>query len=246
MDNAPITQLLLTLQFVPPVASLGPIEIAACSAEFRDEFPHFEQVSRAGPMPTDPSVAELSLSIGPARTRLSTSDGSRSILFQEDRFSYGWDRIVNLEESSGYPGFEIILTDAIKIWNRLRSIIENENADFTLLSAEIAYSDAFEAEHEGVAIPLHSIFNVISENYKSSMIGYNFTWSEPLQAVTGFIEMQVTGPAAAPFGVFTNLQTVGRFKPKAGWLGMADDFATVHDEILEAFKKLVNPAVRPN
>lgn len=247
-STAPITQLMLTVQFAPPIEPLGPIEIAECYASLRNDYPNFEQINRAGPMHPDPSVVELQMPFGVARTKLSSADGSRTILFQEDRFSCGWDRVDSLTGPSGYPGYDHVLADALEGWSRLRSILFGDRSAHSVpLAGEVVYVDAFASgDPTSGPAPLSSMFNILNPHYEVNLRGYDLTWNQPIEEMIGFLQMQITGPAMSPDGFMSRFQTTGRFKPRSGWNDIADDFIKVHDAVDRGFKKLVNPAFRPN
>ena len=62
MNDSPITQVILTVQFAPPV-NFSPAQVSDAFNEFRSELPVFEQVGRAGPMPVDPGTGHHSCAI---------------------------------------------------------------------------------------------------------------------------------------------------------------------------------------
>jgi uncharacterized protein (TIGR04255 family) len=116
-DQAPITQLMLTVQFFPHIQNLNPIDLADLYAPFRADFPVFEQVPRAGPMPLDvnDTVAEVSFGLAP-RYRFVDNRNEFSIFLQNDRFSLNWGRVNALDGPSEYPGFDSILSKAFEFW----------------------------------------------------------------------------------------------------------------------------------
>ena len=107
-EEAPITAMMLTVQFAPPLPSLNLPQLVDAYNPFRQEFPGFDQLPPAGPMPLNMSMQNVFFPPTP-RSRFLTADERYHILFQNDRFSFAWNRLSPLSQPPEYPGFVAVL-----------------------------------------------------------------------------------------------------------------------------------------
>jgi len=243
-EKAPITQLGMTVQFNPPLLPLNPIDLADAYAPFRPAFPIFEQVARAGPMPLEAGVFELMSPFGHPRNVFFSPDRALAIFFQEDRFTYLWNRTNGFDEASGYPGFSECLKSAIEHWDNLARMLFKPDERPEALVGEILYQDNFYIDANADEGNLADIYTVLSDNVKIKPANYNFQWTEPLPEA-GFLLTQIQGPVIANERTASLLQTTARFRVSDSWDGLEKSFNAGHDAIADSFTRLIHPAFRP-
>lgn len=243
-SKAPITQIALTVQFGPPVSPLNPLELAAAITQFSNEFPNFQPVNRAGPMPVEPNVQQVEFQVNAAmRTSLSSADGQWSLLFQEDRFTLGWNRTAPLQGDSGYPGYAHVLQKALNGWSQLHPLL-SRNQMIEPLVLELVYVDAFRAADlkDG---ELSSLFTIMNPGFEAKMVQCNLSWMEPI-ADAGIISTQIAAPAGIDNGSdVIQLQNTARIRASGSWDSLEHDFNRLHDTVLASFKNLVREDYRP-
>lgn len=242
-DHAPVVELLLTTSFTPSPRPLSVPEMANLFNLFEAELPLFQQVQAAGPMSFN--FGEVFVQVGPEPTRIrfASPSSGRAFLFQNDRMSYGWNRIAPLSGKSGYPGFENILSEAIEKWSVVRDWLKSEVQTIVEPAVlEVSYADGFMLNvKDGQTIGLGSSLAAISHDHLVDALNYQHSWSRPLTSETGFATYSISGPQLAPDGSTAEVMTsVGLFKPEAGWSGLRNQFLNVRQELGRAFQSLVN------
>lgn len=240
-DKAPVTQLLLTASFRPALGALNVLQFADLYRTFEPDFPQFAQVAPAGVMAYKPGVTpDLALS-GAPRVQFSSSDGSRFLLFQEDRFSYGWHRQSSLDEDPNYPGFETILGDAEKHWSTIRAWISKTMGLEILPDVlEVVYGDAFEVHTaENEPIPLAETFTFL-RSVGTKMLSFEYQWVEALPVEEGIVIVSVQGPALTVYGrPVATMSSTADFKANESWDQIRGQFGNVRGAMNEIFQRLV-------
>lgn len=246
-DEAPVVQLLLTASFSPSLDFLSIIDLADLYALFREDYPVFQQVNRAAPMTADPSQVQLpGIQVGALpRLSFSTADSSRRMMFQSDRFSFGWARISDLSELSGYPGFDAIYGLFREYLQRVREWVSARGIEISPHVGEIVYTDAFFVGADGsvAGAPAADIFAIINPELRFPVTSIDCTWIEPLKGGSdGFVRSTASGPALSPSGAYMmTLETTANFDLSGGWTVFDHGFDVAHRAGLEIFKRVVNP-----
>jgi len=190
-----------------------------------------------------PGVAPEAQLSGSPRVQFASADGSRFVLFQEDRFSYGWHRQSPLDEDPNYPGFDTVLQDAEANWRFVRKWIK-ETFDLEVVPdvLEIAYADAFEThDSKGEPIPLAETFTFLN-SVGTRMLSFEYKWMEPLAdpLENGFASVTVQGPALTVYGrSVTTMASTASFKAGPSWEDIGAQFDRVHANMNEVFQRLV-------
>lgn len=240
-DEVPITQLLLTVSFEPSVGTLNVLQLADLYKQFQSEFPQFAQVQPAGPMTYKIETLPEVPSTGLPRLQFLTADSSKFILFQEDRFSFGWFRQSPLDEPANYPGFEALAQEALSRWSTARSwLAENVGLVVKPAVGEVLYSDAFETHgQDNVPIPLSSNFSFLN-SVGSKMLSFEHKWVEPLPEEEGIAVVNIQGPALTVYGrPVATMTSSANFKAADDWDNLAPQIENVRQALGEIFKRLV-------
>lgn len=244
LEIAPISQIFLTIQFAVPYGNLNPIRQAEVFSVFRDRFPIFEQVTRAGPMPTEiVDAIQVFPQFGDARTVFYNEDRSLAVFFQDDRFSFSWDRISPLDQPPEYPGYDAILEQALAAWRQLDTLILH-SGDSEPLVGEIVYMDHFAGDPAEGFAGLGRIYAPLAPDYESAASRYVFTWAQPFNEA-GSLQTQIQGPVFFGGHVATQLQQTARFRLAGGWEGLKAGFDKAHSSVEKSFKSLIRPDFRP-
>jgi uncharacterized protein (TIGR04255 family) len=247
MTIAPATQVIITLQFASPIRTLDPLEIASLYNHLAAKFPAFEQVPPAGPMPykltqldgSEPT--EYSPPLMP-RLKFTAADGSRVLLFQLDRLSYGWQRTVDLSEQDDYPGFDSLLEEYTAAWHEVSSWIEERTSEAPQPRiGEIAYVNGFlTRDVDDNPIRLSDIYCFIRPNPDGTPInGYSYSWNERLNVADGVLSVVAQGPVITPSSRPATLLTLTATFVVANVTAFAEDFLAVRRRIHETFSRTV-------
>ncbi|MEG3162265.1 hypothetical protein U1763_17320 [Sphingomonas sp. LB2R24] len=246
-EKAPVVQLLLTASFSPSLDFLSIIDLADLYALFREDYPVFRQISRAAPMTADPfQVRVESIQVG-ALPRLSftAADPSRHMMFQSDRFSFGWARVSDLSEPSDYPGFDALYALFREYLERVQGWVLARGIEISPQVGEIVYTDAFMVGENGIVAgaPAADIFTIINPEIRFPVTSIDCTWVEPLTGgIGGFVRSTASGPALSPSGShMMTLETTANFDLSGGWAVVDQGFDVAHRAGLEIFKRVVNP-----
>ena len=209
MAGAPITQVIITVQFATALRALNALEISEIYQAFASDFPVYEQIAAAGPMPykltqldgTEPVDYEMP---NIPRLSLSAPDRGRLIMIQHDRFSCGWQRTVPLGDEDGYPGFAEILSLFASSYERFLATVEEiTEVRPKAKVAEIAYVNAFLTRTpDGDKVRLSDLYTFIrAAEVPVSINGYQYTWNERLRVADGVLVVTVSGPVKLTDGV---------------------------------------------
>lgn len=245
---APIVQVMLTLQFAPPLSNLDPVTVADVFNAFRAEFPVFEQVARAGPMPVDPDVLEIPNPLGSPRNSFLTDDRSKAIMFQDDRFSFLWQRKPGSDLE--YPGYDAIVSEALAHWRKIEKIAVVRSAHALMpLVGEITYTDQFLLSQQSPAQQMAAIFAPLDRQFSTDARRVQVSYSEAA-GPDGFYEVQIVGPVPIPEPIgesklCAQMQTIGRFPIRDSWDGVSAGFNRMHDHVKSAFTHVVRSEFRP-
>lgn len=249
-DPAPITRLLLTLQFKQVLASLTILDWAELRALFAEDFPVFGQVPRAGPMPTTLGDAVIELGTGWPRLSMSSADLSRTILIQDDRVSFGWNRVAPLTADPEYPGFTAILSDMLAILSAITDFLKERALEvLAIRTGEVYYADAFIiAMKEKQIRQMQDVFSCVNSIPDFKFGNVRLHYQLPIVAeldlgITGLSETVISGIFVDAEGLGVSLlETTVRFDvgdqtPEA----ISQNFKAAHDEASRLFSTLVKP-----
>ncbi len=250
--NAPVVEMLVTVQFSPSLDTLSIIDMADLYGLFRSDFPVFSQVPRAGPMSFDPVEAIVHIEQTGDQPRLSfaSEDLSRLVVFQNDRLSFGWLRVAPLHNNPSYPGFQNIFASLVDALKRLQAWIAGRGlAPIKPRAAEVSYQDAF-AIHNAAGeqtLPVSDVFNFINPDLKFPKFRFNYAWSELLpDDLPGFATVSASAPALVADGTEVMLlQTWASFNPGTDWDALPDKFEAAHQAVLAIYHRVVNTAAVP-
>ena len=243
--NAPITQVMLTLQFQPFLGALNIVQLADVRNLFAEGYPIFSQILRAGPMTGKLSELPIGAESRMPRLQLIKSDLSGGIAFQEDRISLSWDRTALLEHDDGYPGFDAVLDEFLEAVRRVREHFVG--IGIGIISprvGEIIYTDrVITGRADGQQSNLGDVLSAFTPNFAGDAVIYNASWKTPfaIEAFEGYINVEVKGPDLAPFDLVTaNLQTMGSFDlVGCDWNDLRSPFLSVRGLIGDVYQKLV-------
>ncbi|WP_174298867.1 TIGR04255 family protein [Sphingomonas bacterium] len=246
-DEAPIVQLFLTVSFTPALSDLSILDLADVQRLFRDEFPVFKQLKRAGPMSfqleqNEPDLAQI---MGLPRLAFASESTGTQVLFQNDRVSFSWNRTSTLDAKPDYPGFDALFTQfkrhigAIVSWAGARDI------EIAPSVGELAYTDAFTLQTEdGTPRCISDIFGFVSPPEKNPAYMFDYSWAESLpDEQDGYLDVTASGPASSPDGVeVATLETTARFDASGGWSDLSRPFGSAHQAAHGLFRRVVKPA----
>lgn len=240
-SHAPVVQLLLTVSFSPSLGNLTILDLADIAALYRDAFPVFQQVSRAGPMSSraHEAVVTLPMPMHP-RIALSSATSRYQILFQDDRMSFGWVRGTELNEPNDYPGFSAVFRGLMDNVQRLIGWAGQRGVTISPTVGEIAYTDAFALL---AGKPLSDIITLLNPDGKLPVTSFNYGWTQPWpNDREGYVEGLFAGPSLSPEGRrVATLETSARFNPGATWHELEAGFADGHAVITDTYRELVKP-----
>lgn len=252
MTYAPLVQLLFTVQFAEPLAPLNALEIASIYGSFVPDFTEFAQVDPAGPMPHRFEQLEDASQLPPViatmpRVQITGDNGSRVILFQNDRFSFGWQRMNALGDDPSYPGYASLRDSAVEHYGKFcRALSEIGRGTPTLLASEIAYTDAFpDRDRDGTPRRLSSIFTFLRAPTERYLVrGFEYSWNEEMDR-DGIVVVKAYGPVVTPNGITAAfLQATATFPtPAAGPNELKEAFDWAHVHVTTIYKRVVE-AVR--
>lgn len=252
MTIAPASEVIITIQFKTPVRTLNALEIARLYEAFSPPYEQFDQVAPAGPMPFKLTHLDGSEPIeyapSMARLRFATAARNRVIMFQPDRFSFGWQRTVGLDQQDDYPGFDALLDEGMAEWTKLRSWFAN-TLDVSLEPnvAEIVYVNAFVTRTpEGEKIRLSQIYNFLNPTPPPvSVNGYAHSWNQRLDGMEGVLIASAEGPVITPAGIPATLLTLAGTFLLSSEDSIEADLLKVRGIIGETFKRVINAERRP-
>lgn len=248
MTHAPLVQLLFTVQFSEPLAALNAIEIATIYARFSPDFDGYGQGDPAGPMAhrfeqlEDPTQLPPVIATMP-RVQFTSAEGNYLLLFQNDRFSFGWQRTGALNEDPGYPGFATVRDAAFNHYDKFCSALAALGRDIpTLLASELAYTDAFpDCNVDGTQRRLSSIFTFLRQPAERYVIrGFEHSWNEPMDR-DGIVVVKAYGPVVTPNAITAAfLQTTATFPtPAAGPSELKEAFDWAHGHVTTIYERVV-------
>ena len=245
-DEAPIVQLFLTVSFTPALSDLSILDLADVQLLFRDEFPIFKQLNRAGPMSfrLDRDEPDLARMMGLPRLAFSSEEAGTQVLFQNDRVSFSWNRTSTLKARPDYPGFESMFS---AFEHHIKTIISWAGARGVEIApsvGELAYTDAFVLQTEdGTLRPISEIFGFVSSAEKYSVLMFDYSWAESLpDEQEGYLDVTASGPGSSPDGVdVATLETTARFDASGGWGDLSRSFGSAHRAAHDLFRRVVKP-----
>jgi uncharacterized protein (TIGR04255 family) len=243
----PITNVMVTVQFVEPLPNFNVIELGKLAERFLDRFPTFNQVNPAGPMPTNiaqlTGVEETRAPIANfPRLKFDTQDGQLTLLVQQDRMSCSWQRSPGDDGNSLYPGFETILDN---LYENVESLSSYLGADLVPFAGEIAYTNYFKTSSSEGKVRLSSIFSLIeATDDPINMNGFTFSWNEILDRENGTIQVTIGAPPVSPIPeAFALLELTGikAFDVEAS---LKDNFLSLRMDLRKSFHRIVNSSFR--
>lgn len=253
MVYAPIVQQLLTLQFEEPLPPLNALHIAAYCRSLGERFQRFEQGDPAGPMPyrlahlDGREPAPVVVSTMP-RIAVTSADGSRVLIFQNDRFSYGWQRTQALKFDPDYPGYATLRQEAAdefaQFCDQVERLIQRRPR---IAVTELSYTDAIpDRDQDGTVRRLSSLFTFIATDQPPRTVrGFDYSWNETLDP-DGILSVRVYGPVVTEGDVTAALLTT-----TATFENRANDFSeaaagldAAHERITLTFSSVVRESRR--
>jgi len=244
--HAPVVQLLLTVSFSPPIENLTILDLASVAALFRDEFPVFQQIARAGPMSAqanaDHAIFPAWVSATP-RISMSSTESRFQLLFQNDRLSFGWVRGSSLDEPNDYPGFTEIFENFETHVGQIVAWAKQVGSEIRPAIGEIVYTDAFPLT---MGKPLSDIITLLNPIGKLPVNSFNYNWTQPWpNEREGYVEGLFAGPGLSPEGTYVaTLETSARFEINAAWDGVEAAFKDGHAVMKDIYEQLVKPPYR--
>lgn len=241
-DGAPVVQLLMTLAFQEAIVGIGLLELAEIAALYRDEFPVFGQIGRAGPMGINPNEVAVMIG-GMPRISLSTGDARYNIFLQEDRLSFGWNRTSPLDSPHDYPGFSATYKRLKRHIERLSDWSSRRGQTISPGVGEVVYTDAFQIARETNLGDIYALFAPTDELPVSA---FTCSWNQPWPSERGgYVSGAIEGPVLSAEGVTTTtLETTARFWSGGNWEACDAAFEEAHDAITSVFEKVVKPEAR--
>lgn len=239
---------MVTAQFAEPLPNFNIIELGRLAERFLEEFPTFNQINPAGPMPTNiaqlTGLEEMRAPVANfPRLKFDTLDGQFTLLIQQDRLSISWQRSPDENGKSVYPGFEDILKTLMRSIDNLNSHVDQDIVPF---AGEIAYSNFFETSSENGKIKLSSIFSLIEAvEDPIHMNGFTFSWNEILDEENGAIQVSIGAPSISPTPesfVLLELTGIKAFSQDAA--DMPRNFLDLRSSLRESFRRIVNASFR--
>lgn len=253
MVYAPIVQVLITVQFEQSIPPMNALQIASYCQSVSDRFKIFEQGEPAGPMPyrhaqlegrEEPPVVVSTM----PRIGLKSADQTRVLLFQNDRFSYGWQRVAALGSDPEYPGYEVIRNEAEREFESfVEACLRIVHSRPSIRVAEIAYTDALpDRDIDGSTRRLSSIFSFLDPEGPLRIIrGYDYSWNEELEP-EGILSVRAYGPVITEGDVTAALlTTTATFEQYASdFSGVVAELNMAHDRSLSVFKSVIRESRR--
>ena len=251
-DNAPVTQMVLTVSFGPQLSGLTMLDVADLYNGFKDRYPVFQQVPVAQPMSAAMPQQQPIFQFGPVpsmlpRALFADSLLQTSVMFQHDRLSFSWGRLAPLGERDTYPGHDAVIAtlyDEIKVlqdWVSARGLPTLQPQ-----VGELAYTNAFELTARGETRTLADIFTFYSNPRRARMNSFTCAWSEGGQSNPGEGHVNATVQAAAlpdgQPGVLFQLLGLADLAGKS-WMEARLQLQKLHDQIAEIFLGAVHPSV---
>lgn len=241
----PISQLLLTLRFEPAAVGLSILDLGKIRELFSADYPVFQEVARAGPMPLHPANVEPEVGGIMPRLQFLSEDLSLKVLFQDDRVTVGWSRVSPLDQDADYPGFSVTLSRLIETYTTIARYLKDIGAaDPSPATGEVFYVDAFNMlRPDGTLTPLEEVFTFYRSNeaFGFNQLSFVFRriYEEPFE---GQSETGVSGYYNGPNGeVMVTLQTVVRFGITDADTDLVQPFKAAHKIANETFSVLVKP-----
>lgn len=243
--NPPVVEMLLTVQFSPPLLNLNLLNIAELAGALKEQYPLFNQVDRAGPMSPFHGQPAAFIASNMPRIMLLSEDLSFRVYFQDDRLSVGWNRVVGLSDPANYPGFDEIFTRFESTVSILQEFVQRHGFDIVgPVVGELVYVDQFVVSDNGTDISQY--FSFLDPTLTLSMSSMNYTMVSPHEASVGFTEAGVYGPFQLPTGEFVfGLQTTVRFGiNEHGWDDLKGPFQEARQHANDTFQALVREKFR--
>jgi uncharacterized protein (TIGR04255 family) len=244
IKNPPIMQLVLTVSFTPPLEGLSIIDLADLYAQFRDEFPIFAQVQRAGAMSYKPFEATMTVGDMP-RVIFGAEGASVQVGFQSDRLTMLWSRTTPIAAPANYPGFDDIVARYFAAMFKLQAwMAARRLPEITPAVGEVAYVDALPLDVAGAdqRRPISSVIKTVNPDVLFPMISLEHAWNEPLTGdLEGFVRVQITAPNVMADGtVAVGFDTTVSFAPGGSWSEARINFEKAHQASLAVFERVVN------
>lgn len=248
LEFPPITEMVLTTQFEPSLLALGILDVATVFESFKDRFPVFKEVPQAGPMRPDPRSAVTHAISAIPRLQFATEDLSRLVLFQNDRFSFAWQRTTSLEEQCDYPTFEPILEEYISERGRFLDAVRRlPFPEIRPLAIEVAYVNALTLGKEGKRRRVSDVVTFFDNPREAPLISLDVSWTELLRAEEQELRSELSGvvnvscgPGNSPEGdpmLILSLTAVADAR-NVDWNDVSL-FEEAHAKISEVFKSSV-------
>lgn len=250
MRNPPVVQLILTASFAPTLDTLNMLDIADLFGEFREHYPVFQHLPRAGPMSFVPFQASLELNHNMPRVGFGNADISEQFMFQNDRLTFAWTRTTGLSENANYPGFDAIASKLYGGLEILRKwLMKRGHAEPVPIVGEVFYDDAFSILlPSGVSRGVEDVFTFMDPSHRSDRLAFQHSWTESLQGeVPGFAHVSVSAPALLADGSSAiRMITSVSFDAAQNWAAMRERFSVAHGAALGIFDRVVKPEIRAN
>jgi len=254
--NPPLIQVALTIKFAPALSSLTMVDVATLYSLFKERFPHFVQIGRAGAMGTDPrDFIPDEIGSGLPRAHFFNPSEPYAMYFQDDRITVLWNRQTPLEIDPSYPGYKGVLNQMGDAVGLLRSWLDRQSFPPVVpIVCEIAYNNAFLAEVDGERRKLSDVFTVWKPERFPVMTGFNLGWVEllreaelersPDQRSTGIVTVGAGAGMTPDNKPVVLLNLIGTSTiPDNGWVLLPQPFNEIHEKLTEVFESLVEKSV---
>lgn len=257
LKNPPVVTVILTVQFTPALSALTMLDVVGVFDLFKDRYPVFAQINRAGPMIVNPLKGAVFDLTQPdqqlPRVAFTSEDSSRAIYFQDDRVSLSWSRQSGLDEPTDYPGYEGLRDSLLEEADRfVRWSSANNFPEVRPATAEVLYINAFRMDLGDRRRAMSEVFTFFNNPRKARMVALDFAWTEfvrPPELVagakdtSGLVHMQTSSGIAPTGKPVVTFQLTGTSQADHTWNEMKRTLDEVHDRIAEIFDAAIQDEV---
>ena len=215
---APITQMVVTLNFGSALAGLNLVEVVRLYEQaFEADFPVLQPIPPAGPMSANLAqvVGGQTATIPTSwpRLRFSSEDHSYVVMLQFDRLSFGWARV---DEEKSYPGHTFMFSEWTKHFEALGEWVTRErHVTLRPQVAELVYENHFAKMVDGSERRLSEMVTFFKNPRQRRLAEFSSTWFEMPEAGSDSYIQVVCETGYSPSGEpgvrleFTGLSSIG-------------------------------------
>ena len=167
LNNPPLVEVIAGVQFDKPL-NFRTLDVADIWFNFgREKFPNYREVPPLTPVLPD-SVQVIEFSDLPPMPRywFESSEKSRLIQVQRDRFIYNWRRpLENMDNRNCYPRYEEVINCFFEYYDKLKETLRGQNIETVNPSfMELSYVNLIDIPVEGIAAIDHVFKDVAWDN----------------------------------------------------------------------------------